>query len=610
MKLRSTRICKPRAPLQLQLDSHQNISATRRRSSRLQSNQHILGSYYESQSPVEQRPADPQTSQSVGATSNTCVPTLGPVEAPAPVPSRAQFQEYLCPPQTPKTVQQPKPLPLKRPHASFLEDSANQLPSSPAPKRYRPESVVTQWIESISGSESYRERYCRSDTLLGYSNSELIPRRLTKSAPNMEYIRDADGFVMPPTPTSWCPPSVALSNTSGASTGSSRKKSLVEDPSYRRMNLGENNIYMRSSREQFPDHIANLVDHIYKDRDSPGPSSDQIWQDMSLENLEMGTGEPDVEDYFKNKIFDKPEPLSNLKRIDKNPMAKYNVPNIGSKLKVSIPVPDMLYGYNSIEAFPLPQQQAQLRSMGNEIIANSQDLIYPFFVIEFKADGPGGSGSLWVATNQCLGGSVSCVNIAERLNRQLRQCKSDKVQPIDSAAFSIAMSGTEARLYISWKHNELDYYMRKVKSFSLQEPEQYVEFRKHVRNIIDWGKDKRLKEIRKSLDSLLEEDRKVAFQLAKSRPPPSDDSASSSSHKRKDSSSRGRNSRAKIVHEYPSGEANAPPSASFQENNQDESFVAPSLPVETADSTDYDYDGEDPTNQLLTEYWTSFSANN
>ncbi|KAF4637559.1 hypothetical protein G7Y89_g541 [Cudoniella acicularis] len=37
--------------------------------------------------------------------------------------------------------------------------------------------------------------------------------------------------------------------------------------------------------------------------------------------------------------------------------------------------------------------------------------------VEFKADGPGGSGSLWVATNQCLGASVSCVNIAERLNR-------------------------------------------------------------------------------------------------------------------------------------------------------------------------------------------------
>jgi hypothetical protein len=135
------------------------------------------------------------------------------------------------------------------------------------------------------------------------------------------------------------------------------------------------------------------------------------------------------------------------------------------------------------------------------------------------------------------------------------------------------MNATEARLYISWKHDELKYYTRKVDSFLLQKPNDYVEFRKYVRNIIDWGKDRRLKEIRDSLNILLEESRKTASQLAKSRPSPSDDSASSSSHKRKDSSSRGRNSRAKSVQEYPSGGANAPPSASFQEYNQDEAFA-------------------------------------
>jgi hypothetical protein len=32
--------------------------------------------------------------------------------------------------------------------------------------------------------------------------------------------------------------------------------------------------------------------------------------------------------------------------------------------------------------------------MGTEIVANTQGLVYLFFVIEFKADSPGGSGSL------------------------------------------------------------------------------------------------------------------------------------------------------------------------------------------------------------------------
>jgi hypothetical protein len=63
-------------------------------------------------------------------------------------------------------------------------------------------TVVTQWLESISGSESYRERHCRSDTLLRHSDDDLIPRRLTKSAPNMGYTQDADRFALPPTPAS------------------------------------------------------------------------------------------------------------------------------------------------------------------------------------------------------------------------------------------------------------------------------------------------------------------------------------------------------------------------------------------------------------------------
>lgn len=33
-----------------------------------------------------------------------------------------------------------------------------------------------------------------------------------------------------------------------------------------------------------------------KDRGSPSPSLDDVWQDLGLENLEIGTGEPEVED--------------------------------------------------------------------------------------------------------------------------------------------------------------------------------------------------------------------------------------------------------------------------------------------------------------------------
>ncbi|KAK3369365.1 hypothetical protein B0T24DRAFT_651002 [Lasiosphaeria ovina] len=235
------------------------------------------------------------------------------------------------------------------------------------------------------------------------------------------------------------------------------------------MNLAANNVYMRPLHEQFPEDIASLVDYIRQDRDSPGPSPDEVRQDAELNELWMGTGEPEVEDYFRGKIFPKPRPSDSLKRSDRQPMARHTVPSTGSKLKVRTPA--------------FPQQQAQLISMGTEMVANNQyqSLLNPSFVVEFKGDG----GSMWVATNQFLGGSASCVNVAEHLNRQLRQCKNDEVQPINSATFSIAINGSEALLYISWKHNDLNYYIANIKSFLLQEPAHYLEFRKYVRNLID-----------------------------------------------------------------------------------------------------------------------------
>lgn len=159
---------------------------------------------------------------------------------------------------------------------------------------------------------------------------------------------------------------------------------------------------------------------------------------------------------------------------------------------------------------------------------NNTGLTFPFLSINFKADGPNGAGGLWVATNQCLGTSASCVNIAERFVHQLQNC--DKGETFHTAAFSIAMNATEARLFVSWKHDEPRhhtkgaqkryglrrhtkevqkkhdeprYHTKQVQSFALQEPEQ---FRKIVPNIIDWGMNERLEQIRAALDSLLEEE--------------------------------------------------------------------------------------------------------
>lgn len=352
----------------------------------------------------------------------------------------------------------------------------------------------------------------------------------------MEHTMDADELASRLTPLS-IGPTPHLSPTSGSleepayitrSTNTSgAPKSLVADPTYRSVNLSVNHIYLRPLGEQLPHHITSLLDNVRKDLNPPGPSLDQGGQQAALNSLWTGDGEPQVRrllQRFLDAAMD-PNPPDCLLQIDSRPMAKHTVPNAGSSLRVSNPVPNMLFGYSRTAAFTEPQR-AQLSGMGKALLANKEDLLCPFLAIELKGDGPGGTGNMWVATNQCLGASATCVNIAESLNRQLRGFGSDfVVEPVNSAAFSVAMNGAEARLYVTWKHNELDYYMSSVDNFLLYRPKDLIEFRKYVRNILDWGAGKRLTDVRNALDVLLEEGRKIASKAAKSGQSPSEDSS-------------------------------------------------------------------------------------
>ncbi|CAJ2508726.1 Uu.00g137520.m01.CDS01 [Anthostomella pinea] len=70
--------------------------------------------------------------------------------------------------------------------------------------------------------------------------------------------------------------------------------------------------------------------------------------------------------------------------------------------------------------------------------------------------------------------------------------------------------------------------MQRVDAFLLTRPDDFKNFRSNVHNILDWGKNERLKSVRQALDVVLEENRKLATIAAKSRPPPSSSSSISS----------------------------------------------------------------------------------
>ncbi|OAA54772.1 hypothetical protein SPI_08643 [Niveomyces insectorum RCEF 264] len=455
------------------------------------------------------------------------------------------------------TLHRPGPPPALASFASlapgFVDEGA-VLPAS---------AFVSEWLESVGPSPEKRQRH-RSSSVPDRSNSgSPVSSRSAKSVPEMAYdTRDAEAFVVPPTPGSagsrslWAATdgSRAQSDATGATPTSSRSvnKSLAEDPLYRQMNLAANRIYMRYPWDPVPESVTNLIGRVFQDRDSPGPSADEIQQDRDLYLLSMGAPEPDVEKYFHACIFPNPSMLDRLKRSDRQPMAKHAVPAASSGLRVSTPVPDILYGYNNDTAFP--RQASQLIAMGSDMVATNQigSLLCPFFVVEFKGEG----GSLWVATNQCLGGAAASVNIAERLNNRLAAYgggDTNGAAAFNSAVFSIAMNGSEARLYVSWKHAKVEYHMANVKSFLLQDTQHYTEFRRVVRNIIDWGKAQRLAEIQNALDALSEASRNKASETAKSRQSPSEGTATS--RKRCKRSSSRRSSSARRRHDSEEGVA-------------------------------------------------------
>ncbi|KAF7538003.1 hypothetical protein G7Z17_g12735 [Cylindrodendrum hubeiense] len=409
------------------------------------------------------------------------------------------------------TLQQPKPTVFNPQFSGIMKGFLN-----PAKPSLCPESVhayISKWLESIS-IDADQDRWCRSDSQHSHSDDESVAEKLTHPAPEIDAITNTDEVITSPPFQLSCPwkdPAEAGSHYSSQVVAHTSSELVavdappthisikLEHPLYRIKILGSNGIFMRPRGDKFPGNIAGLLETIRRDRDSPEPSIDQVLHDKDLEELALDETGSNVEEYFRAKIL--PGSDNILKRCSRLPMERF-VPHPASQIKVTTPMPNILYGYRQ-EAFP--EIDSKLISYGNPVAETNAGPIFPFFLAEFKVDDPVGAGSMWAATNECLGGSASCVYMVDRINRLIFGRRADDIQLIDTAAFSVTMNGREARLYVSWKHDLTTIYMQNVRSFLIQEPEQYLEFRKYVRKILEWGRDSRLKMIQKVMVGAQEE---------------------------------------------------------------------------------------------------------
>jgi hypothetical protein len=108
--------------------------------------------------------------------------------------------------------------------------------------------------------------------------------------------------------------------------------------------------------------------------------------------------------------------------------------------------------------------------------------------------------------------------MVDKLNKVMQQLSSTStISPVDPVAFSIAMNGIQARLFISWKENGGDYYTQQIRDFVIHRPEEFIQFRRVVRNVLEWGKDYR----REQIGAVLEQIAAVLDTIpGKKEPPP------------------------------------------------------------------------------------------
>ncbi|KAI8681767.1 hypothetical protein NCS55_00429900 [Fusarium keratoplasticum] len=363
------------------------------------------------------------------------------------------------------TLQHPRPKPPAVPFPQKFID-----PIQPVESKHR---FILEWLQSVG---CHRDRRCRSESHLQPTHDDRppVPPSRARSAPIMKNTGDPNDWAFS-MPSSTGIPSRTLgdgSNTTGADVPTKN----VEHPDYEEVHLAGNGIHFNQST---PGLIDDLVKTMGQARNSPGPSEDQVLGDEDLQNLKTARLEALVEEHHVPK-------------------------REGYKHHACVPKPDVLFGYRKGSAFL--QQEDPVGIMSGEMSANSGGLLYPFLVVELKGD----QGSWMGATNQCMGGSATCVNIAENLNRRLKQCTSAAtVDPIDSAVFSIAIRCAEAQLFVSWSQDDQNYFMAQIDRFTLYCPKEYIRFYKYVHNIFDWGQGERLERIRESLDLLQEEERRI-----------------------------------------------------------------------------------------------------
>ena len=322
--------------------------------------------------------------------------------------------------------------------------------------------------------------------------SEAKRRRISRQVPSS--LSDSNGGMASEYPSNF--QSRALTATS--------EKYSVTTSRYRTKVLEPNGVWILNGCEGLPKaldvEVKRILDHS---RDSPEPpesvalgwsQSFRSAENESEANLEQHVITTDLlplAGYHDYLARNNKHPFTNLQALMPKRIIRENLVVIPS---LTGPCPDIVYGYK-IAGFSEAQRHAQYLPPVKDICEPSRNVYWPFLTVEIKTQATGGNH--WVATNQCAGSGSACSKAVQTLFEKAA------LEREDPSAFSATFDGRSVDLYVHWIEGGVEFNLQRIRTYVVDRPEELIDFRKRARNILDWGLDKRYKEIQSALDAVL-----------------------------------------------------------------------------------------------------------
>ncbi|VUC19947.1 unnamed protein product [Clonostachys rosea] len=340
------------------------------------------------------------------------------------------------------------------------------------PRPIGPRQLVKDWLEGIPASGPERG---------GSQSGSRLSERLAAMAPSQPTISGLCARMDIDQPSSF------QSNNS--------YQALAQRPGYRDT-LMINGIQTIPSEQELPENIRQMLKDILPQEPLQFPILDQP-KYHKLRNMAIeGTKEAQVGLFLSSESLskatdDRYDLVYGLSQL----LERWRVPTTNHEDRVSTPKPDYYLGYPS-KAFPKNNLDVLKR-------IDSSEIKFPFLEIEYKGDGSNSFGRLWVATNQCLGGTATFLNILDYLKVQLNyrslKTESEALEPI---VFSVVTNGTEARLFVSFSDEKGNFKMSLIRGFLFYQDQGFEKLDAYLTKIIEWGVETRLGHIKNALKTL------------------------------------------------------------------------------------------------------------